>query len=200
MCAWGVVLGLKAICWRCPACSSTMSLLSHKNHQSVSFPRMFSNFTAPLPVTLFLSLLTFTNCASVCVLWVSGKKTGTQLRSEEQGLNRNTNFGPFLISNGKPAVTTPPAYKCTCRSQSLILYNVSLLYKRLRRQHLQPSALQQVITSAPNQILLNWEYTRLMELLFLKSYFQLQCYCNYVTVLQGILLIKTKHQICCSRV
>lgn len=33
-------------------------------------------------------------------------------------VNRNTTFLPFLISLAEPAVTTPPEYKCTCRSQS----------------------------------------------------------------------------------
>lgn len=180
---WGVAPGLKAICWCCPAYSTTTLLLSHKNttlsHFLICRPILLYHSLSPSFLPSLLSL-TVRHCRLL-------GKTGTQTGSEEQRLNRNTKFGLCLISSSKPAVTTPPAYKCTCRFLSLEYYTMSFCLisgcSAMSSSHLLCD--QQ---SHPHQI-----RSYCTEILKLWLPATAGHYYNEVTMLQGVLSKSTKY-------
>lgn len=123
-------------------------VLTEPQNTSLSHSSYDLQFSCTTHVNLFPSLLTFT-FLPYCVSskWVG--ESGTQRRSEERWLHKNTEFGLSLISSGKSAVTTPPAYKCTCRAQSLDYCTMSLCFISACHVLLSP-ALCPAVTSLDN--------------------------------------------------
>lgn len=150
---WGVSSGLKVTCWRCTAHSPAQSSLSHGN-TSLSLLLICSQILPyNLQSLLFLSLLTLSlSHLSACLLnecVQQGQRPGVRR------LISNTKLGLCLKSSGKSAVAVPPAYKCTCRSQSHGY--CAMFFCLISACILQSPALWPATMSPSNRNLLHWE-------------------------------------------